>query len=186
MELVEKIFDGAVEEFQYSGFRFTMDALAKRIGISKRTLYETIPSKEAVIEMVIDRTFEDIKEQQKVILNHQGLDTNEKIKQLFTIVPTYAKVIDYRRIMELKQAFPKLYQKVEQCLESDWEPSIMLLRQGMKEGVIRKTNVVVLKLLLCEVYEQLINGETLIRNQITYEEAMQEMMEIIFEGLLVK
>ena len=62
----------------------------------------------------------------------------------------------------------------------------MLLRQGMKEGVIRKTNVVVLKLLLCEVYEQLINGETLIRNQITYEEAMQEMMEIIFEGLLVK
>ena len=71
MELVEKIFDGAVEEFQYSGFRFTMDALAKRIGISKRTLYETIPSKEAVIEMVIDRTFEDIKEQQKVILNHQ-------------------------------------------------------------------------------------------------------------------
>lgn len=184
MELTERIFDGAIEEFRYSGFKFTMDALARRIGISKRTLYETVASKEAVIEMVIDRTFADIKQQQSHILDNGELTTNEKIKQLFTIVPTYAKVIDYRRILELKMTYPKLYQKVEQCLENDWEPSITLLEQGMQEGVIRQTNVVILKLLLCEVYERLINGDALIQNQITYEEAMQETMNIIFEGLL--
>ena len=44
-ELLNRIFIGGIEEFKDNGMKFTMDSLAKRIGISKRTLYENISSK---------------------------------------------------------------------------------------------------------------------------------------------
>jgi AcrR family transcriptional regulator len=186
MELLDRIFEGCIEEFKESGVKFTMDSLARRIGISKRTLYETVPSKNDVIEMVIDRTFADVKNQQKDIFSDTSLGTTQRLKKLFNVVPAYANVLDYRRINEIKVSYPHLYKKVQERLESDWEPTIALLEQAMEEGVIRKTNVVIVKLLLCEVFEQLINGETLIRNNISYENAMSEMISIIFDGLLLQ
>ena len=185
-ELMNRIFDGGIEEFKEAGIKFTMDSLAKRIGISKRTLYETIPSKNELIERMIDRTFVDVKRQQKEILSNPDLEMVERLKKLFNVVPTYADVLDYRRMNELKAAYPQLYKKVQERLETDWEPTIALLNQAMEEGVIRKTNVVIIKLMLCEVYEQLINGQVLIQNNISYEKAMNEMISIIFEGLLVR
>ena len=51
MELIDRIFEACIEEFRVNGVKFTMDDLAHRVGISKRTLYETIPSKKKVMEI---------------------------------------------------------------------------------------------------------------------------------------
>ena len=185
-DLTERIFQRCLEEFKENGVRFTMDSLAKRIGISKRTLYETIPSKNEIVTMVVEKTFADVKNQQRVILADQTLCTVDKIKRLFTVVPTYVNVVDYRRMNEIRVSYPKLYQYIQERLETDWEPTIMLLEQAMSEGVIRKVNITILRLLLCQVYENLINGEELIKNHISYETAMQEAIGIIFEGVLVR
>lgn len=184
MELIDRIFEGCVEEFKENGVKFTMDSLAKRIGISKRTLYETISSKEEAVELVVSRTFADVKQQQKEILENEQMPTVERIKKLFTVVPTYANVVDYRRMNEIKQSYPGIYKEIQERLENDWEPTIALLEEAMREGIIRKTNITILKLLLCEVYERLITGEMLIKNDISYEQAMQETITIIFEGVL--
>lgn len=186
MELIDRILEGAIEEFGDSGIKFTMDSLAKRLGISKRTLYETVSSKLDIMNMVIDRTFADVKKQQKVIFEDPSLTTKERIKRLFSIVPTYASVLDYRRMNEIKVAYPLLYAKIQNNLKNDWEPTISLLEKAMEEGIIRRVNTVILKMLLCDVYERLINGEMLIRSNISYEVAMEEIMNLIFHGLYLE
>ena len=186
MELIERIFQGTMEEFRDNGVKFTMDGVAKRIGISKRTLYETIPSKTMLIEMAIDRSFQDVKRQQKEIFSDKSLSTVEKLKRLFTIVPTYSKVLDYRKMNEIHQAYPLLYKKIEFNLETDWGPTILLLQQAMDEGVIQKKNIVILRMLLTEIFERLIHGDVLIQNNISYEEAMKEVISIIFDGLIIE
>ena len=35
----EKIIDAAIEEFTQNGLKFTMSDLAKKLGISKKTIY---------------------------------------------------------------------------------------------------------------------------------------------------
>lgn len=184
-EMMERIFLAGIEEFKDSGVKFTMDSLAKRMGISKRTLYENISSKTALLEYVVDRTFADVKRQQHEVLREQGLSTMERLHKLLLIVPSYSNILDYRRIDELRVPYPDLYQKIQNNLESDWDPAMMLLQKAMAEGVIRHVNLIVLKLLLCEIFEQLLNGKVLIQNNISYEEAMQGMMDIVFEGILV-
>ena len=43
-----KIIDATVEEFKQNGLKFTMNDLAKRLGISKKTIYTVFESKQAV------------------------------------------------------------------------------------------------------------------------------------------
>ena len=184
MELIDRIFYGAIEEFRENGIRFTMDSLAARLGISKRTLYETLPSKNALIEMVIDRTFVDIKIQQRDIFENQAMTLVDKLKNLFTIVPSYSEKIDYRRVNEIRRAYPQLYQKIQNNLNSDWDRTIALLEDGMHAGIVKCNNIAVLKVLLVEIFEKLLDGAFLIQNNISYETAMKETLSIIFEGIL--
>jgi len=184
MDITDRIFYGVIEEFKENGIKFTMDSLASRLGISKRTLYETISSKTEVLEMVIDRTFADVKRQQKEIFDNSGLSLTDKLKRLFTIVPSYSEVIDYRRVNEIRRVYPQLYQKIHDNLSSDWERTLDLLEEGMEAGVVKRKNLVVLKVLLLEIFEKLLDGSFLIQNNITYEMAMKETLYIIFEGIL--
>jgi len=184
MELADRIFYGAIEEFRENGVKFTMDSLASRLGISKRTLYETVPSKTDVFEMVIDRTFADVKRQQKEIFENSGMSLEDKLKRLFTIVPSYSEVMDYRRVNEIKRVYPQLYQKIHEYLSSDWDRTIALLKEGMDAGIIRRKNIVVLKVLLLEIFERLLDGSFLIQNNISYEMAMNDTLSIVFDGIL--
>ena len=51
---IERIIEGTIEEFKVNGIKFTMDGLTKRIGMSKRTLYEIVSSKQELFELMID------------------------------------------------------------------------------------------------------------------------------------
>lgn len=184
MELMDRIFFGAIEEFKESGTKFTMDSLASRLGISKRTLYETVPSKTALIEMVIDLTFADVKKQQRDIFENEEMFLTDKLKNLLTIIPAYAEMIDYRRVNEIKRVYPHLYRKIDDNLNNDWDRTMDLLEQGMEAGIIKRKNLVVLKLLLVQVFEKLLDGTFLIQNNISYQTAMKESLSIIFEGIL--
>lgn len=185
MDLIDRIFYGGIQEFKENGLKFTMDSLANRIGISKRTLYETISSKQDVIEMVIDKTFEDVKVQQIAIYQDSESSLIEKIRKMLMIVPSYADILDYRRVNEIKYVYPDLFQKIHNNINKDWDRTNELLEKGMEMGLIKIKNMVILKVFLCDIFEKLLDGTFLIQNNITYEEAMNEIISVIFEGILV-
>ena len=184
-EIVERIIGGAIEEFKDVGIRFTMDSLSRRLGMSKRTIYEVVSSKKELFELVVDHTFADVKKQQRKIFENDQLGLLEKIEQLFGIVPSYSDRLDYRRVAEIRHIFPGLYDKIVRNINNDWDQTITLLEEGMNAGVIKKKNMVVLKALLCEAFEKLLDGDFLIANQISYEVALKETISIIMDGLVV-
>ena len=60
----DKIIDATVEEFKQNGLKFTMNDLAKRLGISKKTIYTVFESKQAVLVAVADRYAADLNSMQ--------------------------------------------------------------------------------------------------------------------------
>lgn len=55
----EAILDAAVAEFRHSGYETTsMDRIAARAGVSKRTVYNHFPSKEALFAQILERLWE--------------------------------------------------------------------------------------------------------------------------------
>ena len=51
----EKIIDTAIEEFTRNGLKFTMNDVAKALGISKKTIYTVFESKQDVLMAIADR-----------------------------------------------------------------------------------------------------------------------------------
>ena len=58
-----------------------MDDLANNLGVSKRTLYENIDSKETLLNLLVDDIFDSITEKGKEILNDATIDNLEKLKK---------------------------------------------------------------------------------------------------------
>jgi TetR/AcrR family transcriptional regulator of autoinduction and epiphytic fitness len=54
------ILDAAVAEFRHSGYETTsMDRIAARAGVSKRTVYNHFPSKEALFAQILERLWDN-------------------------------------------------------------------------------------------------------------------------------
>lgn len=181
----DRIFIAAIEEFDENGIRFTMDSLANRMRVSKRTIYENIPSKEALVSEIIDCVFNDIKDKQTVIANNPELDIIEKLKGLVSVMPQNLPNIDYKKVYEIKKYYPDLYEKIDNHLSTEWETTLALFQQGIEEKKIRNIKVNIIRQIILGTFRNLFDDEFLLDNNLTYEEALNQMIDIIFSGLVI-
>lgn len=179
-----RVYNSAIEEYEEKGLSFTMDDLAKRIGISKKTLYQVINSKEEVINLVIDETRKSIKEKQREILVKNYIDVAQKIRLLLTVLPEYHNLFNYRRLSEIKQSYPQLYTKILDVLNNDWEPTFNLLNQGIEEGKIKKVNIYLFKEMYVAALTSLYSKNSLFECDITYKELIEDIISILLDGII--
>jgi len=99
------------------------------------------------------------------------------------VMPEGYKDVDLRQLYILKDKFPKIYAKVEERLESGWEKTISLIEQGMEEGVIRRVSIPIVKLMMEAALEQFFQRDILVRSGLTYQEALDEVVDILVNGI---
>ncbi|MDF2540030.1 MAG: TetR family transcriptional regulator [Herbinix sp.] len=183
MELKVKIIDAVIEEFNEKGLKFTMDDIAKHIGISKRTLYTVVEDKEALFVEAVDDVFAAIKESERQIIEDGSLDILEKLKRILIVLPEKYKTIDFRQLYDLKSKFPRIYAKIENRLETDWEPTYRLMEQAMEEGKIRRISLPIFQAMISGTIEYYLSRSVLIDNKMDYEAALAQMVDIIMIGI---
>lgn len=183
MELRENILENTLKVFNQKGLKFTMDDIAREMSISKKTIYTVFKDKEALFFASVDYMFDSVKEAEQALLDNPDLSTIEKIRAVLGVMPEGYKDVDIRQLYVLKDKFPKIYAKVEQRLENGWEKTIALIEQGMKEGVIRKVSIPIVKVMLEASLEQFFQRDILIRSGLTYQEALTEVVDILVDGM---
>lgn len=183
MDLKTKIIEATIEEFNEKGLKFTMDDLSRHLGISKKTLYHEFESKEELFLEVIERFFAQVKKGEREIFEDTSLEIIEKIKKIIIVLPECCTNIDFRKLYELEQRYPKIYNKIILKIDEDWTDTIQLLNQAIEEGKIRPINLIVLKTIICSSIEAFIKKDILIKEKIGYAEALEEMINIIIEGI---
>jgi len=186
MELRESILQGTIKVFNQKGLKFTMDDVASNLSISKKTIYTVFADKEELFLNMVDYLFDNIKLSEQEVLEDNSLNTVEKIRRILGVMPESYKEIDFRQLYLLKDKYPKIYEQVEIRLETGWETTIALLEQGMQEGVIRKKHIPIVKMMMEAAVEQFFQRDILIRNQITYAEALNEVVDILVDGIVTK
>ena len=167
-ELKENIMQGTLQAFNQKGLKFTMDDIAKILGISKKTIYQVFRDKEALFLETVDYLFDRIKDSEQKIVENPEMDTLQKIHTILGVMP---------------ECYPEIYHQVEVRLETGWETTIALLEQGMQEGVIRPVRIPILKMMLEASLEQFFQRDILLQNEITYAQALQEVVGILMYGI---
>ena len=64
--------------------------------------------------------------------------------------------------------------------------TISLIEIGIREGVIRPVNIALVKMMFEASLEQFFSRDILVRNEISYIDALNEVVDIIVDGISVK
>lgn len=186
MELKQTILEGTIKAFNEKGLKFTMDDIAYLLGISKKTIYTAFKSKDELLLAMVEYVFDSIKTSERAIVENPDLTTLEKIRAILGVLPDGYKEIDLKQMYLLKDKYPNIYNQVEIRLETGWEATIALLEQGMKEGVIRPIKIPILKMMMESALEQFFQRDILVRNKISYADALAEVVEILMDGIMAR
>lgn len=183
MTLRESILEAVIRLFNRKGMKFTMDDIAAELAISKKTIYTVFNDKNELIIAMVDYCFDKIKESEDKVMRDPTLSTVEKLNRILGVLPDGYKEIEFGKLYMLKDKFPDVYTKVEERIESGWDKTIFLLEQGMKEGSVRRINIPLVKTMFEATLEQFFSRDILLSNNISYSDALNEVVSIIMDGI---
>ncbi|MDO4880503.1 MAG: TetR/AcrR family transcriptional regulator [Capnocytophaga sp.] len=135
----QTIIEQAFKEFAQYGFKsFTMDDLANKLGMSKKTLYEYFPSKndlvENCLEFALDMTCRkvDFFTEGNGSIIENVFDNQRNIQNTFMISSA-------RPIWELQKYYSKLFEQMQdEFIQADYRFVEKIFEKGKKEGLVRE------------------------------------------------
>lgn len=180
----ERIMKAFIEELLDKGMKFTMDDLAGRLGISKRTLYEHFSSKAELLDTIIVQALEEADRKTEAIMEDASMPLLDKIKAVMTVLPNHFELVDNRILDQMKRVFPEQWAKIDQSLKDDWATLRFLIEQGMEQGLIRKQSVPLLMKVITDAVNSTLDQRFFARQRIALPEAMDAIADVLLFGLV--
>lgn len=185
-ELRIRILDEAARQFDKKGIKFTMDDLARSLGMSKKTIYTVFEDKKSIMTETIDRFFDDALIEEESILNNGELTIVEQLKTIIGSVPERYTQNDLTQLYVLKEKYPSVYRHWQHCRENYWEGVGILINRGIEQGEIRPVSLPILKTMFQATVEQFFQDDVLVKNHISYRKALSEVASILVDGIIAR
>lgn len=150
-----RILEAAALEIEVHGASFSMDGLAKRLNISKRTLYEHFKSKNEIIETLLTEKIRSIYEQHQVLLADETLDCRTKLLRFFSVKSKVFNPLNGKHIREMFDKMPFLIERIMSVGRADWEQLENYLQAEKARGNLRNVNIQVLIFMLQGIVDKL-------------------------------
>ena len=180
-----RILFTANEEMAVHGIKFTIYDLAKKLAVSKRTIYTYFSSKEEIIGAIIDNFLDEIRQQSKAIINDDSLAIVEKIKRFQMIYPLKRFDPVMSRILDDTMHYlPKEQKKIDHFRDEEWSLVEELINKGVEAKYIKPVNTAIIKMLYNGILDQLSNLKYLSQNNLTPKETASVMIDILLNGLV--
>ena len=138
MEPLAKILSASIELFSQYGFKtITMDDIARRAGISKKTLYQHFANKQEVVQESVVWYKNQTTENCGMVLK-DAENAVEAMVKLLAFFDSINKRINPMALFEMQRFFPEAYKTFRDLL-MDRDVAMMRenILQGIKEGVYR-------------------------------------------------
>lgn len=138
MEPLAKILSASIELFSQYGFKtITMDDIARRAGISKKTLYQHFANKQEVVQESVVWYKNQTTENCCTVLE-AAENAVEAMVKLLAFFDNIYKRMNPMALFEMQRFFPEAYKTFRDLL---MERDVAMMRdnilQGIKEGVYR-------------------------------------------------
>lgn len=182
--LKDRILKVSISEAERKGFRFTMGDLAKQLGMSTKTLYSYYPSKEELLNEMIDLAIHELKLKENEILHDATLHLVEKLQKCLVLIPADFTFAQLQYLEELQRYYPKQWETVDKFIHEQWSGIVTLIDEGIVTNKIRTFH----KEIFIEVYigglYRLMERASQNRDMMSLQDTMQEMVDILMLGIL--
>src|SRR3954470_18405418 len=172
--------------FAHGYSRFTMDELAKELGLSKKTLYVHFSGKDDIIAAVIQDLGEEVRADAEAILRNRQLTFAEKLRGFVVGMMERLATLNPRTIRDLQRYAPELFARVDDVRRKNI-PYIFgrLVEEGQAAGMVR-TDVpppFAIEFFL-NAMQGLLQGPALERLRLAPGEVIAQGIDLFFGGLL--
>ena len=139
MKLKDNLVSTAFELFLKYGIKsVSMDDISRKLGISKKTIYSVVNTKEELIDDVLSTHLEKDECDIQSILN-QSRDAIDEMVNVTKHVAIFLKQMTPSLIYDLKKYYPVFWSKIESTHFTFIERTIYAnLQRGQKEGLYRQ------------------------------------------------
>jgi AcrR family transcriptional regulator len=139
MEPLTKILSAAVELFRQYGFKsITMDDIARRAGISKKTLYQHFANKSEIVNESVVWYKTRICDNCEAVMA-QSTNSLEAMVRTQVLMDQVHRQMNPVALYEMQRYFPEAYQTFrEKLVEQDVEIIKATILKGIEEGLYRE------------------------------------------------
>lgn len=183
----EQILEQGFETITQDGLRFfTVESLAARIGMSKKTIYKFFPTKEILIEKIFDFFTGMIKRKLKQIVNSDA-DPIEKYTKIMNFVMNKISQVSMDKVVEVKSRYPIVWKKIETFRQGLTQDFATIFIEAQEKGFARKDidmNIV------ATIYMNIVNStfqpEFFLKNNLAPVDTINLFVNLITEGMFTK
>lgn len=166
--------------------RTTMDDISGDLGMSKKTLYQHFPGKEAIIGAIIDGVAARMQQRISEILDDRSLDCAGRLCLVIESVGTNMAKLTPTKLRDLQRNAPGAYAKIDEIRRRNIPMFFgRIIRDGIADGSIRCD---IDPAFATEFWLQAMRGmlvpETMERTELTPQQTLEKAVDLFFRGLL--
>jgi AcrR family transcriptional regulator len=172
--------------FAYGYNALTMDDLAHELGMSKKTLYQHFPGKDAIVGLVIDGIGRTVRAELDTVLNDPKRTFAQKLRAIIDVVVPRLSLLTPAVLRELQRYAPEIFLKIDELRQKNI-PYVFgrLFRAGIAEGAVRPDlDPDFAAQFWLQAVRGLVHPDTLALTQLTTQQTLQKSLELFTGGLL--
>jgi len=164
----------------------TMDGLAAELGVSKKTLYVQFPSKDALVEAILEQFVAEVRASAAALFGDPELSFTAKLHRFSeTMVQRFARM-DPHVFRDLQRSAPHIYRHIEELRHNNI-PHVFgrMIREGQAAGMVRRDIDPAFAIEFWRpAIQSLMHPDTLERLQLSPDRVFTQAVNLFFGGLL--
>lgn len=188
LENKDKILKGAEELFMKYGVRsISMDDIARRLGISKKTLYQHFADKDELVTLVSKSHLERNAKEFDAIQELAG-DSIEELARISICMKKNLEGMNQTMLFDLQKFHPKAWSVwIDFKHKFIFESVVRNLKQGIKDGYIRaEVDPEVMAIIRIELIQLAFNPDVFQRERFNMVEVHGQMFDHFVLGLVTE
>lgn len=181
---LDQILGEGYESVSRSGVRaFTVEALAKRLAMSKKTIYKFFPSKEKLVRSIIHYLFEKINAVFNTVMKEEPNPAVQFVKIMENITK-FAGRTPVNHLAELKAQYPDIWKEVESFRLGHQDEFYTILKNAQDQGLAREEiNMRTMSIVYINIINSTFQPEFFLQNDLPIRGTIQEFVQIVARGI---
>jgi len=187
--VAQRIIAAARRHFFTHGFRsVTMDDLAEELGMSKKTLYASFPSKLDLLRAVLLEKFHEVESDLDQVTAGISTDVLGALQRLLACMQRHTGEIQPSFVRDMRRETPEFFKLVEDRRRQVIQRYFgKIFEEGRRAGIIRKDIATRLMIeMLVGVTEAIMNPTKMAELGLTPNTGYTSVISVILEGLLTE
>ncbi len=183
----DRILEHAKEKFFRDGVSTTtMDELASDLHISKKTIYKFFPSKDAIIDEIMEFIMSMVKRKFESVLKSEE-NAVIKIYRITSFITDFSLRIGNRWLREMKKIGGDRWKKIDTFRTKMISKNLQqIMDQGKKEGlIIDRPNFIMITIVVSSI-QSVVNPDFMLEHDLAPGDAAKMTFELLFRGIFTE